>query len=196
MHCWRSQETIKSLLVFIHLGALISSMGAILVFKSLVMSSLARDGTFIDIIQTLKKTIELSFIWLLISGGGLLAYLVLTVNGFEIADKVWLKTAIVVLMSLNSVYISKAVFPYFTQQNQVKILSKGQLIRWRICLAISLSGWISSIYLGLSKHLGSVYFFDMAKMYVLLLAGTLVIISMILKDDFLINKGPIKLSSA
>ena len=152
----------KTMLVYFHLLSLAAAFGSVLVAEYLIFSrhrQFSRDSYDTVIFASRTATVSLLLLWL--TGFGLVSVGYLGDPAYIANQKIWAKISIVLLMSINGVYIHRWLLPRFAD-----VASGGLLIRtavesarMRLAFAISLAGWLITAFYGAAKFLNQGYLY-------------------------------------
>jgi uncharacterized membrane protein len=184
----------KTMLVYVHLLSLAGAIGSMLIAESLIFfrhREFSRDSY--DTIHLASRTVAVSLLLLWLTGAGLVLVGYLGDPSYIQNQKIWAKVSIVLLMSINGVYIQKAFLPRLAD-----LASGGQFIRtavesarMRFAFAASLAGWLITPFYGAAKFLN--HGFSFGELYGLYLFAVVMIFafSYLVPDQWInrINDG-------
>jgi uncharacterized membrane protein len=152
----------KTVLTYIHLLSLASAFGSALVAEHLIFSrsrEFSRESYDTLIFAARTVTVSLLLLWL--TGIGLVIVGYLGDPHYIENQKIWAKVSIVVLMSINGVYIHSRLLPRFAElaHGGRFIRTTAESARMRFAFAVSLAGWLIAAFYGAAKFLSHGYTF-------------------------------------
>jgi uncharacterized membrane protein len=176
----------KTALVYFHVLSLAAAFGATLIAEHLIFF---RNGQFSrDNYETLifaARTTRASLVLLWLTGIGLVIVGYLADPQYIANQKIWAKVSIVLLMSINGVYIHKRILPRFAELDNGALLIRttAESARMRIAFATSLSGWLLTPFYGAAKFLNQGYVYGELLGLYLVTVATIVIFSYLVPDQ-------------
>lgn len=155
----------KLILLNIHLLSLAVALGSMLIAEHLISERVifARKKPFsVDVYETVlfvSRAVSVALLLLWLSGVGFVVLGYFDDPGYIENQKIWAKVSIVLLMSLNGIYIHRTLLPRLMEVSQ-----GGSLIRdaaesatFRLSFAVSIAGWLLAAFYGTAKFLNQGY---------------------------------------
>jgi uncharacterized membrane protein len=152
----------KTVLIYFHLLSLASAIGSMLIAEHLIFfrrRELSRDSYDTVIFASRTVTVSLLLLWL--TGTGLVIVGYLGDPQYIENQKIWAKVSIVLLMSINGIYIHRRLLPRFAELalGGVFIRTAAESARMRFAFAASLAGWLITAFYGAAKFLNHGYIY-------------------------------------
>jgi hypothetical protein len=179
----------KTVLIYFHLLSLAAAIGSVLIAEHLIFSrhrKFSRDSYDTVIFASRTATVSLLLLWL--TGIGLVSLGYLADPLYIANQKIWAKVSIVVLMSINGVYIHRWLLPRFADvaRGGLLIRTVAESARMRLAFATSLAGWLITAFYGAAKFLNQGY--NYGELYGLYLTAVVMIfVFSYLVPDYWIN---------
>lgn len=179
---------LKSFIMFIHLSGLAIGIGGAwileaFILKHLKFSTISREN--FTVIKFIANFVSIGLAILWFSGLLFLLYYFLYTPELLSNQKVWAKVAIVIILTINGYFIHRDLLPLIEQcvgSTLQEVLSVGKLAHALFMGVISFFSWIFPVVLGVSQSLNfTVSGFSILKVYLFALAGTLIIILLLIK---------------
>ncbi len=166
----------KTVLVYFHLLSLAAAIGSALIAEYLIFSrhrQFSRDSYDTVIFASRTATVSLLLLWL--TGIGLVIVGYLGDPQYIANQKIWAKVSIVLLMSINGVYIHRWLLPRFADvaRGGLLIRTAAESVRMRLVFATSSAGWLITAFYGAAKFLNEGYYYG--ELYGLYLAAVMMI---------------------
>ena len=170
----------KLLLVNIHLSSLAVAIGSMLIAEHLIYERVisARGKPFTpDIYDTVllaSHAVKFALLLLWLSGAGFVVLGYLDDPGYLENQKIWAKAAIVLLISLNGVYIHRTLLPRLREVSQGSPLihDAKESAKFRLSFSTSIAGWLFAAFYGTAKFLNNGYQFrDLFAPYLAIVAA-------------------------
>lgn len=187
----------KTALLYIHLLSLAVALGSMLIAEHLISERLmfSRHRKFnpdsLDTVMFASRAVTISLLLLWLTGIGFLVLGYLNDPLYLANQKIWAKVSIVVLLTINGIYIHRRVLPRLAHVSEGGLLIRGALesVRLRMSFAISIAGWLLAAFYGTAKFLNQGY--QYAELFGLYLAVVVMIfaVSYVARDE-LINGQP------
>jgi uncharacterized membrane protein len=152
----------KTVLIYIHLLSLAAAIGSMLIAEHLIFSrrrEFSRDSY--ETVLFASRTVAIALLLLWLTGIGLVIVGYLGDPLYIENQKIWAKVSIVLLMSINGVYIHSSLLPRFTElaHGGQFIRTAAESARMRFAFAASLAGWLITAFYGAAKFLNHGYLF-------------------------------------
>jgi hypothetical protein len=190
----------KLILINIHLLSLAVALGSMLVAEHLISERVifVRTKRFtMDVYDTVlfaSHTVTVALVLLWLSGIGFVVLGYLDDPAYIENQKIWAKVSIVFVMSLNGVYIHRALLPRLLQVSQGSALIRDawESVRFRLSFCASIAGWLLAAFYGTAKFLNNGY--QYAELFGLYLA----IVAVLFALSYLVRpeKGALQASAA
>jgi hypothetical protein len=150
----------KTVLLYFHLLSLAAAIGSVLIAEYLIFSrhrQFSRDSYDTVIFASRTATVALLLLWL--TGIGLVSVGYLGDPQYIANQKIWAKVSIVLLMSINGIYIHRWLLPRFGElaRGGLLIRTATESVRMRLAFATSLAGWLITAFYGAAKFLNEGY---------------------------------------
>ena len=150
----------KTVLIYFHLLSLAAAIGSVLIAEYLIFfrhRQFSRDSYDTIIFASRTATVALLLLWL--TGIGLVSAGYLGDPMYIANQKIWAKVSIVLLMSINGVYIHRWLLPRFADvaRGGLLIRTATESARMRLAFASSLAGWLITAFYGAAKFLNEGY---------------------------------------
>lgn len=183
----------KTALLYIHLLSLAVALGSMLIAEHLISERLmfSRHGKFnpdsLDTVMFASRAVTISLLLLWLTGIGFLVLGYLNDPLYLANQKIWAKVSIVVLLTINGIYIHRRVLPRLAHVSEGGLLIRGALesVRLRMSFAISIAGWLLAAFYGTAKFLNQGY--QYAELFGLYLAIVVMIfaVSYVARDELI-----------
>ncbi len=152
----------KTVLIYFHLLSLAAAIGSMLIAEYLIFSrhrQFSRDSYDTVIFASRTATVSLLLLWL--TGIGLVSVGYLGDSLYIANQKIWAKASIVLLMSINGVYIHRRLLPRFAEvaRGGLFIRTASESARMRLAFAASFAGWLITAFYGAAKFLNQGYLY-------------------------------------
>ena len=182
----------KTMLLYVHLLSLAAAFGSMLIAEHLIFSR-GKKFTYdrYDTVLFASHTVSVSLLLLWLTGIGFIVLGYMDDPAYILNQKIWAKVSIVILMSINGIYIERTLLP------RLALVSKGELLtrsaaesaRFRLSFAISLAGWLIAAFYGAAKFLNHGYLYgELFGLY--LAAVVMILVFSYLVSDQLLNEHP------
>jgi hypothetical protein len=155
----------KLILLNIHLLSLAVALGSMLVAEHLVSERVlfARRKPFTaDVFETVlfaSHVVSVALLLLWLSGIGFVVLGYVDNPAYIENQKIWAKVSIVVVMSLNGIYIHRTLLPRLLEVSQGGSFIHGmaESARFRLSFSASIAGWLLAAFYGTAKFLNHGY---------------------------------------
>lgn len=166
----------KTILVYFHLLSLAAAIGSMLIAESLLFfrhREFSRDSY--DTVHFASHTVAVSLLVLWLTGIALVAVGYTDDPSYILNQKIWAKVSIVLIMSINGIYIQRRLLPRLAElaRGGQFIRTAAESARMRFAFAASLAGWLITPFYGAAKFLNHGYIY--AELYGLYLLAVLMI---------------------
>ena len=155
----------KLFLLNIHLLSLSAAIGSMIIAEHFIFRRVVFGKAFgQDIYAVIKYSstvIASSLILLWISGAGFL-YIGYQADPLYITnEKIWAKVTIVLLISINGLYVHRALLPRLQEVSQGSAFVQTSLesALLRLSFSVSTTGWLAAVFLGSARFLNEGYGF-------------------------------------
>lgn len=179
----------KTILIYFHLLSLAAAIGSLLIAEYLVFSrhrQFSHESYDTVIFASRTATASLLLLWL--TGIGLISVGYLGDPLYIANQKIWAKASIVLLMSINGIYIHKRLLPRFGEvaRGGLLIRTAAESARMRLAFATSFAGWLITAFYGAAKFLNQGYLYgELYGLY--LMAVVMIFVFSYLAPDHWIN---------
>lgn len=158
----------KLVLLNIHLLSLAVALGSIMIAEHLISKRViyGRKKPFnADVYETVlfaSRAVSVALLLLWLSGAGFVALGYLDDPGYIQNQKIWAKVSIVLLMSLNGIYIHRTLLPRLLEVSQGGLLIRNakESAKFRLSFSTSIAGWLLAAFYGTAKFLNHGYRFS------------------------------------
>ena len=179
---------LKSFIMFMHLSGLAIGIGGAWILEAFILkhlksSTISREN--FTVIKFIANFVSIGLAILWFSGLLFLLYYFLYSPELLSNQKVWAKVVIVIILTVNGYFIHRDLLPLIEQcvgSTLQEVLSVGKLAHALFMGVISFFSWIFPVVLGVSQSLNfTVSGASILKVYLFALAGTLIIILLLIK---------------
>lgn len=181
----------KLALLYIHLLSLAVALGSIFIAEHVISERLifSRQKKFsvdsYDTVLFASRAISISLLLLWLTGIG---FVVLGYHNDPLYienQKIWAKISIVLLISINGLYIHRRLIPRLAEvvQGNLLIRNTAESIGLRLSLSVSLAGWLLAAFYGTAKFLNQGHPYEELFGLYLVIVAIIFSCSYIARDD-------------
>lgn len=158
----------KLIFLNIHLLSLAVALGSMLIAEHLISERIlfGRKKPFsADVYETVlfsSRAVSVALLLLWLSGTGFIVLGYLEDPAYIANQKIWAKVSIVLLMSINGVYIHRTLLPRLLEVSQGGVLIRdvAESIRFRLSFSASIAGWLLAAFYGTARFLNHGYLYS------------------------------------
>ncbi len=151
---------LKAMVVYVHILAMIGGFTAMIVTETIIWRKF-KEFSFDDFrnIKFLSNVVVIALVLLWLTGTALIILGYLEDPNYITNQKIWAKVAIVLMMTLNGIYIARRIMPKIEglQSSSTLVSSQIESAMFRFSFSISLSGWMLAAFLGVARFLNHSY---------------------------------------
>lgn len=155
----------KLILLNIHLLSLAVALGSMLIAEHLISERVifahAKKFTadVYEIVLYASHVVSVALLFLWLTGIGFIVLGYLDDPEYIQNQKIWAKVSIVILMSLNGVYIHRRLLPRLLDVSQGRSLIRNaaESAKFRLSFSVSIAGWLLAAFYGTAKFLNNGY---------------------------------------
>jgi len=158
----------KLILLNIHLLSLAVALGSMLIAEHLISERILfgrRKPFSADVYETVlfsSRAVSVALLLLWLSGAGFIVLGYLDDPAYIANQKIWAKVSIVLLMSINGVYIHRTLLPRLLEVSQGGSLIRdaAESVRFRLSFSASIAGWLLAAFYGTARFLNHGYLYS------------------------------------
>lgn len=169
----------KLILLNIHLLSFAVALGSMLIAEHLISERVlfAQTKKFTtdvyEVVLLASHTVSVALLFLWISGIGFVVLGYLNDPGYIENQKIWAKVSIVILMSINGVYIHRRLLPRLLDVSRGSALMRNDVesANFRLSFSISTAGWLLAAFYGTARFLNNGYqYAELLSLYLAIVA--------------------------
>jgi hypothetical protein len=158
----------KTALLYVHLLSLAVAIGSMLIAEHLISQRLmfSRERKFTsdsyDIVLFTSRAVTVSLLLLWLTGIGFVVLGYLNDPAYIENQKIWAKVSIVILVSINGMYIHRSLLPRLADVSAGGLLIRNawESARLRLSFSASIAGWLIATFYGAAKFLNQGYHYS------------------------------------
>ena len=183
----------KMALLYIHLLSLAVAVGSMLIAEHLISQRLmfSRHRKFTsdsyDIVLFASRAVTVSLLLLWLTGIGFIVLGYLNDPTYIENQKIWAKVSIVLLISVNGIYIHRGLLPRLADVSAGGLLirSAWESVKLRLSFSASIAGWLIATFYGAAKFLNQGYHYSELFGLYLVVVAMLFVFSYLASDQFI-----------
>jgi len=162
---------LKAMIAYVHVLSMIGGFTAMIVTESIIWRRFKKfNAEDFDNIRFLSNIVAIALGLLWLTGVALIVVGYLDDPNYITNQKIWAKVAIVSVMTLNGIYISRRIMPRIEglQSCSTLVSSQFESAMFRFSFAISLSGWMLAAFFGVARFMDHSYpMFTILNLYIM-----------------------------
>jgi hypothetical protein len=183
----------KMALLYIHLLSLAVAVGSMLIAEHLISQRLmfSRQRKFTsdsyDIVLFASRAVTVSLLLLWLTGIGFIVLGYLNDPTYIENQKIWAKVSIVLLISVNGIYIHRGLLPRLADVSAGGLLIRNawESVKLRLSFSASIAGWLIATFYGAAKFLNQGYHYSELFGLYLVVVAMLFVFSYLASDQFI-----------